>query len=201
MTNFDPYDFAGHLTEAQQTVLREQAEQREQRFIAKRPMRFAAEGDLHPDIHQWCRRVYRGTEHGDLVLVGGVGAGKTWSLWKLGQLLIQNGWRGRYEVLEAYDLKDVMRDRDRDQDARVLVNTWTQADLLAIDDLGVVGMHNWDSDNLSRLINDRWKHGLPTVVTTNVADLKPLVGPRAASRMQDEATFVAMGDNDRRRNK
>src|SRR5699024_1012018 len=95
----------------------------------------------------------------------------------------------------------VMRDRDRDQDARVLVNTWTQADLLAIDDLGVVGMHNWDSDNLSRLINERWKNGLPTVVTTNVADLKPLVGPRAASRMQDEATFVAMGDNDRRRNK
>lgn len=199
MTPFDPTDFNAHLSEAQQSVLREQAEHRVTVFLSKRPARFAAEGDLHPHILDWCRRFYRGTENGVLVLVGGVGAGKTWSLWKAGETLIRGGWRGRYEVLEAYDVKDTMRDRDKD--TKALVDTWLSADLLAIDDIGAIGMHDWDSDNLSRLVNERWKHGRPTLFTTNVPDLKPLVGARGASRMQDGATFVAMGDTDRRRNK
>src|SRR5699024_1597646 len=124
-----------------------------------RPAKFAAEGDLHPKVLNWCRDFYRGTASA-LVLVGGVGAGKTWSLWKAGETLIRNGWRGRFEVVDAYDVKDAMRDRDKD--AKTLVDTWLHADFVGIDDIGAIGMHDWDGDNLHRLINERWKHDRPT---------------------------------------
>lgn len=198
-TDFDPTDFSAHLAEAQQSVLREQIEHRVAMFTDRRPYRFAAEGDPHPKVLDWCRRVYQGTETGALILMGGVGAGKTWSLWKAGETLIRNGWRGRYEVVDAYDIKDAMRDRGTD--SKALVDTWLRADVLAVDDIGAVGMHDWDSDNLHKLINERWKHGRVTALTTNAPDLKPLVGPRVASRLADGATFVSMGDTDRRRSK
>lgn len=195
---FDPTDFNAHLSEAQQSVLQEQAEQRVNAFLTKRPAKFTTEGDLHPKVLDWCRDFYRGTA-GALVLVGGVGAGKTWSLWKAGETLIRNGYRGRYEVVDAYDIKDAMRDRDKD--AKALVGTWLHADFLGIDDIGAIGMHDWDGDNLHRLINERWKHDRPTGLTTNSPQLRELVGERVASRLSDGATFVAMGDTDRRRNK
>ncbi|WP_433701811.1 ATP-binding protein [Nocardiopsis sp. CA-288880] len=203
MTDFDPTDREAHLREAQQSVIREQIEHRVATFLAKRPKRFAAEGQLDPRLLAWCRALYKG-DAGSLVLAGGIGAGKTWSLWKSGETLIRAGWKGRFEVVEAYDLKRAARNRDEEQLAR-----WTKADMLAIDDIGAVGLQDWDSDNLHTIINDRWKHGLPIALTANMTadadgkahpeDLKTLVGPRASSRLQDEATFVVLRGDDRRR--
>lgn len=201
MTTFDPTDREANLRAAQQSVIREHIEHRVNVFLAKRPKRFAADGTLDSRVLDWCRALYKG-EAGSLVLVGGVGAGKTWSLWKAGETLARHGWKGRFEVVDAYDIKKAARSRDEDTLAR-----WTGADFLAIDDVGAVGMQDWDSDNLHRIINDRWKHGLPIGLTANLSDtgeqedLKNLVGPRAASRLQDEATFVVLRDGDRRRAK
>jgi DNA replication protein DnaC len=201
VTIFDPTDREANLRAAQESVIREQIEHRVNVFLAKRPKRFAAEGTLDSRVLTWCRALYKG-DAGSLVLVGGIGAGKTWSLWKAGETLIRAGWRGRFEVVDAYDVKKAARSRDEDTLAR-----WTGADFLAIDDVGAVGMQDWDSDNLHRIINDRWKAGLPMGLTANLSDtgeqedLKNLVGPRAASRLQDEATFVALRGGDRRRAK
>ncbi|MFC9941236.1 ATP-binding protein [Nocardiopsis alba] len=201
MTSFDPNDFEAHQRTAQESVMREQAEKRVATFLARRPRRFAARGDLDPRILDWTRAMYRG-EATSLVLAGGIGAGKTWSLWKAGETLIRNGWKGRFEIVEAYDLKRAARNRDEEQLAR-----WTRADFLAIDDIGAIGMQDWDSDNLHTIINDRWKNGLPVGLTANnsadldgkAEDLKAIAGPRAASRLQDEATFVVLRGGDRRR--
>lgn len=203
MTTFDPTDRAANLRAAQETVIREQIEHRVNTFLTKRPQRFAADGTLDERVLAWCRNLYK-SDAGSLVLAGGIGAGKTWSLWKAGETLIRSGWRGRFEVVEAYDLKKAARNRDEETLAR-----WTGADFLAIDDIGAVGIQDWDSDNLHTIINDRWKHGLPIGLTANMSadkdghatpeDLKALVGPRAASRLQDEATFVVLRGEDRRR--
>lgn len=194
MTTFDPNDFDTHLAEAQQSVLREHAEHRTATFLARRPAKFSPDGELHPKVLNWCRDFYRGTTTGALVLVGGVGAGKTWTLWKAGETLTRNGWRGRFEVVDAYDIKTAMRDRDKDAE-----QVWVNADFLGIDDIGAVGMQDWDSDNLHKIINERWKHDRPTGLTANSPKIKELVGERVASRLSDGATFVAMGDTDRRR--
>lgn len=198
---FDPTDRVANLRAAQQSVIREQTEHRVATFLARRPKRFAAEGTLDPRILDWCRSLYKGDAR-SLVLAGGIGAGKSWSLWKAGETLIRGGWRGRFEVVEAYDLKKAARNRDDEQLAR-----WTNADFLAIDDVGAIGMQDWDSDNLHTVINDRWKHGLPIGLTTNTSadldketeDLKTIAGPRAASRLQDEAVFVVLRGDDRRK--
>lgn len=192
-TDFDPYDDAANLRAAQESVLAEQAEHRIRMFLDKRPPKFAAEGELHPRVLDWCREVYRGTA-GALILIGNVGTGKTWATWKAGETLTRNGWRGRYEVVDAYDVKDAMRDRDKEA-----VDTWRAADVLAIDDIGAIGMGDWDSDNLHKLVDTRWKNNRPTVITTNSQDLKPLLGERVASRLVDDATVVALSGSDRRR--
>lgn len=194
MTAFDPNDHDAHLREAQESVLREQAEHRAQVFLNRRPSRFAAEGDLHPKALDWCRNIYRGTETGALILVGGVGAGKTWTVWKAGETLARSGWRGRFEVVDAYDMKEAMRSRRTEDTDR-----WREADVLAIDDIGAVGTDDWDADNMHALVDVRWKHERPTVLTSNAKDLKPILGPRVASRLADGATFVGLGDDDRRR--
>jgi DNA replication protein DnaC len=200
VTTFDPLDREANLAAAQQTVIREQTEHRVSVFLSKRPKRFAADGTLDPRVLDWCRALYKG-DAGPLVLAGGIGTGKTWSLWKAGETLTRNGWRGRFEVVDAYDIKEAMRDRDKDATRR-----WLEADFLAIDDIGAVGVQGWDSDNLHRLVNDRWKHGRPIGLTANMTDgkqedLKEFVGPRAASRLQDEATFIVLRGEDRRRAK
>jgi DNA replication protein DnaC len=203
VTDFDPTDREANLRAAQQSVIREQTEHRVNVFLARRPKRFAAEGALDPRILDWCRNLYKG-DAGSLVLAGGIGAGKSWSLWKAGETLIRNGWKGRFEIVEAYDIKKAARNRDEEQLAK-----WTAADFLAIDDIGAIGMQDWDSDNLHTIINDRWKHGRPIGLTANMSaddkgdaqpeSLKTLVGPRAASRLQDEATFIVLRGKDRRR--
>lgn len=193
MTPFDPYDDEAHLREAQQSVLAERAQARIDRFLAKRPARFAPEGELHPKILDWCRKVYS-REAEALILIGGIGTGKTWSIWKAAETLARNGWNGRFDIVDAYDVKDAMRDRDR-----AAIDQWREADALAIDDIGAIGMQEWDSDNLHKLVNTRWKHGRPTVITSNAEDLKPLLGPRVASRLADGAAKVALSGADRRR--
>lgn len=193
---FDPYDDAANQAAAQQSVLAERAQARMERFLAKRPRRFAPEGTLNPKILEWCRLVYK-READSLILIGGVGTGKTWSLWKAAETLTRNGWNGRFDIVDAYDAKDALRDyRDRTQ-----VDLWRETDVLAIDDIGAIGMHDWDSDNLHKLIDTRWKHGRPTVITSNAEDLKPLLGPRVASRLADGAVKVALSGADRRRNR
>ncbi|MBB4931811.1 DNA replication protein DnaC [Lipingzhangella halophila] len=193
MTDFDPYDDAANLRAAQESVLRERAEHRTNLFLSKRPAKFAKEGELHPAVRDWCRDVYRG-HAASLILVGGIGTGKTWSTWKAVETLVRAGWDGHYDIVDAYDVKDAMRDRDKEA-----IATWREADVLAIDDIGAIGMHDWDSDNLHKLVNERWKHDRPTVITSNAHELKPLLGELVASRLVDGATFVALSGTDRRR--
>lgn len=190
---FDPYDDEANLRAAQESVLAERAQARVDRFIARRPARFATEGTLDPKVLDWCRRVYK-HEAGSLLLVGGIGTGKTWTVWKAAESLTRNGWNGRFDIVDAYDAKDAMRDRDRET-----IDRWREADVLAIDDIGAIGLQDWDSDNLHKLVDTRWKHGRPTVITSNAEDLKPLLGPRVASRLADDLTKVALAGADRRR--
>ena len=59
------------------------------------------------------------------------------------------------------------------------------APLLALDDLGSEAVTDWVRDRLYTLINHRWDHCMPLIVTTNVApaDLAERVGQGVASRI------------------
>ena len=57
--------------------------------------------------------------------------------------------------------------------------------LLALDDLGAEAVTDWVRDRIYTLINHRWDHCLPLLVTTNVApaDLASRIGQGIASRI------------------
>jgi DNA replication protein DnaC len=59
------------------------------------------------------------------------------------------------------------------------------APLLALDDLGSEAVTDWVRDRIYTLLNHRWDHCLPLLVTTNVApaDLAERIGQGVASRI------------------
>lgn len=194
MTTFDPYDDAANLAEAQAIVRRDQAEQRLRLLLDRRPPVFDQDGELHPDIQGWIERFLDG-QPGALILIGTVGTGKTWSLWKTAETLIRRGWAGRFELAAGYEVKEAT---DRPIDTERL-RLWREAALFAIDDLGAQRINDWDADALLSLIDRRWQHQRPTLIASNEVGLKDFIGDRAASRLADGATIVKFTGADRRR--
>ncbi|HEY5834655.1 ATP-binding protein [Streptomyces sp.] len=194
MTDYDPYDDAAAHAEAQASVRREQMERRLRLLFDRRPPVFAKPGDLAPDVQKWIEGYLAG-ERGSLILVGTIGSGKTWSLWKTAETLVRAGWTGRFEIAAAHEVKEAADlPVDRNQ-----LRIWREADLFALDEVGAQRVNDWDADALSVLIDKRWQHQRPTLITSNEADLKGLLGERSASRLVDGATLVRFTGADRRR--
>jgi DNA replication protein DnaC len=172
----------------------EQTAERTARFLTRRPPVFAPAGELPAEAAAWLAR-YQAGATGSLVLVGPTGSGKTWTLWRLAETLIRSGWRGGFEIAPAYEVRRAT-DRPLDTDA---IHRWRTADLWALDDLGSVSVTDWGADALLTIIDHRWQHQRPTLITTNAADLRSLLGDRVASRIADGATVAHITAPDRRR--
>lgn len=195
MADYDPYDDIAARAEAQTLALRDRANHRLRLLRNRRPAAFATPGELHPGVGAWLDRYLAG-DRGSLLLVGTIGSGKTWSLWKAAETLIASGWTGRFEIAAAYEIKEAT---DRPVNTAQL-RIWREADLFAIDDLGAQRVYDWDADALAALIDKRWQHQHPTLIASNETDLKTILGARAASRLADAATVIRFAGQDRRRN-
>ena len=193
-TQYDPYDDAEHRAEARALAAQERTQHRLRLLQGRRPAAFATPGDLHPQVNRWLD-AYRAGHHGSLILVGTIGSGKTWTLWKLAETLISSGWTGRFDIAATHEVKTAASlPIDRAQ-----LRAWAGADLFALDEVGAQRVNDWDADALSVLLDTRWQHRRPTLVTTNEADLKSILGDRTASRLADGATLVRFTGPDRRR--
>lgn len=194
MTDDEPFDYDAARRAASELWLQEQIQARLELFYAERPPVFATPGDLSPDIAQWVKRFAAGESAG-LILVGNVGVGKSWSLWKIKETLIKGGWFDGVEIKPAHELKRITAPPVDDTALAAL----TKVGLLALDDIGSIRVSDWDADNLMALLDDRWKYRRPTVLTSNNPKLRDLLGERVASRLADGATTVKMTGADRRR--
>jgi DNA replication protein DnaC len=194
VTDYDPYDDDALRKEARLLAARDAINRRLELLTERRPAAFDKPGQLAPEIAAWVD-AYQCGERGSLVLVGEIGTGKSWSLWKIAETLVRANWRGRFELAAAYDVK-AATDRPGNP---ALVELWKRADLFAIDDLGVQRVNDWDAERLHALIDQRWQHKRPTLIASNNTDLKAIIGARAASRLVDGATLVRFAGADRRR--
>jgi DNA replication protein DnaC len=192
--NADEYDYDKARREASELWLREQIAARMERFTARRPAVFAAPGTLDPRLAAWVDRFIAG-HRGGLIIVGNVGSGKTWSLWKIQETLIQAGFFGVVEICPAHELRRLIAPP---VDGAAL-DRFAAADIFAVDDIGSVRVSDWDSDHIMRLADTRWPHQRPTILTSNESDLRKLLGERVASRLSDGVTTVKMTGVDRRR--
>jgi DNA replication protein DnaC len=174
--------------------LTEERQRRLDLFYAKRPTAFADKGQLDTRVHEWLESLVKGAAR-TLLLGGPTGTGKTWSTWKAIETLIFNGWRGGWATVTGYDLSRLVAPPVDDDELTALA----EIDLLVVDDLGSATVTDWSGGHLGGLVDRRWKHQRPSIVTTNVQKLGELVGPRAASRLADGMTAIVLDGSDRRR--
>lgn len=166
----------------------------------------------HPQVLAWCREVAaqavapgigarRQVSTGpSLLMAGVVGAGKTHQAYGAIRALAEAGVGVRWRATTAADLYAELRPRAGVDTERELAAV-ARVPLLILDDLGAAKASEWTEEITYRLINRRYNHMLPTLITTNLAigDLRAHVGDRVASRLAQMTTKVAFDLVDRRR--
>jgi DNA replication protein DnaC len=174
------------------------AERRERlaaNFLASRPDEFGSHGELDPRLAAWAKALAAGSRR-NLILTGAVGTGKTWGVWHAAEYAVRCGYEGQVIITTAARFRRIVAPATADpQEFTRYCNTG----LLAVDDLAAVRLSEWDMDHLCELIDIRWADHRPIAVTSNVSDLRKLLGPRISSRLQHNAMVVEMDGPDRRR--
>lgn len=181
-------------------------------LLAGMPPRYQAAVADHPQVLAWVRDVAeaavapsRGarrqvTTGPSLLMAGVVGAGKTHQAYGAVRRLVQNGVGVRWRATTAADLYADLRPRPGADSERELAAV-SRCPLLIIDDLGAAKASEWVEEVTYRLINRRYNHMLPTLITTNLAikDLRAYLGDRVTSRLAQMTTRVEFEPVDRRR--
>jgi DNA replication protein DnaC len=162
-------------------------------FQAKRPIQLRHKGALHDDIAQWGSRLF-GNTAGNLILFGPTGVAKTWSSWEVMERAIKCGYAGQVLMLSQAEWQETVgppKDLERLAEMR-------EADVLALDDLGSFRINEWTRELLLPVIDTRWAHGRPTIITSNLDDLDEKLGERITSRLASGATVVVLEGDDKR---
>ncbi|WP_127360938.1 ATP-binding protein [Actinacidiphila soli] len=178
------------------------------------PPRYQGAVADHPQVLEWVQDVARQavapstgarrqvTTGPSLLMAGVVGAGKTHQAYGAVRQLVQTGVGVRWRVTAAADLYADLRPRPGVDTERELAAV-SRCPLLIIDDLGAAKASEWVEEVTYRLINRRYNHMLPTLVTTNLAikDLRAYLGDRVSSRLAQMTTRVEFEPVDRRRHR
>ncbi|WP_431952277.1 ATP-binding protein [Actinacidiphila sp. bgisy167] len=166
----------------------------------------------HPQVLAWAREVAEQAvapslgarkqvvTGPSLLMAGVVGAGKTHQAYGAIRLLVRMGLGVRWRATTAADLYASLRPRQGVDSERELAAI-SRCPLLIIDDLGAAKASEWVEEVTYRLVNRRYNHMLPTLVTTNLAikDLRAHLGDRVTSRLAQMTTRVQFEPVDRRR--
>ena len=149
---------------------------------------------------RFCDEVKNNPKAHGLMLMGGYGTGKTHLAVAILRETAEAGIPGMFVVVP--DLLGKMRasfDR-KDGKADELVTTAKNARLLVLDDLGAENPRPWVVELVYVLINHRYEHMLPTVITTNYSgkELEAVFGRRIMSRLAEMTTPVNIRAEDYR---
>ncbi|WP_405852137.1 ATP-binding protein [Streptomyces sp. NBC_01369] len=178
------------------------------------PSRYRAAVADHPQVLAWAREVVEAavapspgarrqvTTGPSLLMAGVVGAGKTHQAYGAVRQLVKSGVGVRWHATTAADLYAELRPRQGVDSERELAAI-SRCPLLIIDDLGAAKSSEWVEEVTYRLINRRYNHMLPSLITTNLAikDLRAYLGDRVTSRLAQMTTRVEFEPVDRRRHR
>lgn len=194
----DPYYVRENITLAEAKLL-------------KIPERYRDAIVTEPGVIDWVRGVVGAAASGrtpnpvvvtgpSLLLLGPTGTGKTHQACGALRALSLSGVACRWQLATAADIYAELRPRHR-VDAEAEFNRYAKAGLLVVDDLGAAKSSEWTEEVNYRLINHRYAHRLPTLITSNVPpkDLGSALGERVASRLIEMTTRVVLKGEDRRR--
>lgn len=173
------------------------------------PIRFRQAAIAHPQVAAWAtklvtlardtRPVPRIAQGPSLLVLGPTGTGKTHNAYGAITALATSGAACHWHATTAADLYAQLRPRpgiDTEREFEKLARTA----LLFIDDIGAAKGTEWNEEINYRLINHRYQHQQPTIVTSNVPplSLSNALGERVASRLTEMADRVVLKGADRR---
>nr|WP_188302280.1 ATP-binding protein [Streptomyces sp. CBMA123] len=188
---------------------RTRAEYALNRWSAATPPRYLDAEATLPEVAAWADRALADNATvGALLLTGQTGTGKTHEAY--GALRrIAAGGPDRFEViaLNSADMYGRLRPSQVMGAAERELRRLSEVQYLLLDDLGTAKTSEWTEEVTYRLINHRYNHCLPTIITSNLPardengpDLTDFVGARVASRLAEMVTsLVPMIGGDRRR--
>lgn len=136
-----------------------------------------------------------------LILLGSTGVGKTYESYGAVRDLAITGVVARWAVTTAADLYAALRPR-YGVDPETEFGRYRNARLLLIDDIGAERKPTEFTEEVTfRLINHRYEHQLPTLITSNVGatELAGRLGDRVTSRLAEMCQRVVLKGHDRRR--
>jgi DNA replication protein DnaC len=197
-------DLDGHWLEQNREVGVEKCEKRI-------PARYADATPDHPEVAAWVRSLTRvaaeqARAHNpvvrtgpSLLILGPVGTGKTYQAFGAIRALAHSGVLMSWRLETSADIYAQLRPRPR-FDSEHEFRELAAVKLLVVDDLGAAKGSEWTEEVNYRLINHRYEHRLPTVVTSNIPakELATNLGERVTSRLREMAKLVALAGDDRR---
>ncbi|MGW1123842.1 ATP-binding protein [Streptomyces sp. NPDC002526] len=173
------------------------------------PPRFRDAEATLPDVVGWADRALTdNAAAGALLLTGLTGTGKTHEAHGALRRIAASGPH-RFELIavNSADMYGNLRPSQVMGGAEQELHRLCRVQYLLLDDFGTAKTTEWTEEVCYRLINYRYNHCLPTVITSNLPardengpDLTDYVGARVASRLAEMVTtLVPMIGADRRR--
>ena len=124
--------------------------------------------DLLADLRSYAEDFDHHSE--SLMLFGNAGLGKTHAALAIAGIVLEKGYDVIYVSSPDFFGKLENARFDSSEDAETLLRTASAADLLILDDLGTEFVTPYFITTFYSLLNNRLGAGLPTIVTTNIAD-------------------------------
>lgn len=124
-----------------------------------------------PQVREWMEEFLHGglsdvPKH-SLYLCGRPGSGKTATAWQICKEAARAGVFD-FKLYKVPELLDALEPRRRDQEADpATIAKLISVDLLLLDDLGAHRVSEWRVETLQKIIDGRWEHRRPVVITTN----------------------------------
>lgn len=144
---------------------------------------------------KFAKRVCNG-ETPSLILVGSVGTGKTHLAASIAHYCIEQGIVTKFgNITDIFQsLKDAFT---TDEDILSEIKT---VPLLILDDLGKEKSTEWTQETIYSIVNYRYEHMLPMVITTNctMAELQDRLGSATLSRLMEMSDYAEMNGKDYR---
>ena len=135
-------------------------------------------------------------EHPFLTLIGKPGTGKTHLAQAMAWQWLERGKTVFYN--HVVELLDRMRDSYRLEDYKPILTDFAKnAALLILDDLGSEKLTEWAGQELDFIVDYRYEHGKPLIVTSNLAINQ--LPDRIADRLAEGMVIVLKGESFRKR--
>lgn len=165
----------------------ERLRSRIENFRARRPAMLRHKGVLNDQVAEWGSRLFDETAR-NLVITGDPGVAKTWNVWEVLERAVRAGYVGTIVFATSAEWQEIVgppADYERLREMR-------NADVLVLDDLGSSRINEWTREKLLGVVDERWQHARPTVITSNMDDFDEALGARLTSRLGDGATTVEL---------